>query len=80
MLSMHENSVALYRLYRVLGDFPGSDSSPWQIALLDWWQFIGRREEIVMLRRTRSGRPGPTPASPTLPSRNNRDPSHDHSN
>ena len=56
MLPMHENGVALYRTYRCLGTPPGSDVSPWQVALLDWWQFIGRRQAMRLLGDIRHGR------------------------
>ena len=55
MLPMDENRIALERTYRNLGLASGSAFPAWQIALLDWWRFIGRREGIDLLRRPRSG-------------------------
>jgi hypothetical protein len=69
MQSMHENGMALYRTYGNLEVAPGSAFAPWQVALLDWWQFVGRREGIVLLRRLRSGEAGgatsPTDTDPS---------------
>ena len=55
MLPMHENGIALYRTYRSMPARPGSEFPPWQIALLDWWQFIGRRQAMRLLRAIRRG-------------------------
>jgi hypothetical protein len=76
MLPVHENGIALYRTYRSLGVAPGNAFPAWQIALLDWWQFVGRREGIVLLRRLQNGQAGgaSTTDAESAPSRLSRPP------
>jgi len=56
MLPMRENGIALYRAYQSLGAGPQARLAPWQVALLDWWQFIGHREALRLLRDVAGGR------------------------
>lgn len=51
MLPIDENGIALYRSYGSIGTAPHNDLPSWQIALLDWWNFIDSRQAMILIRR-----------------------------
>ena len=53
MLPLPENGVWLYRTYHDLGIAPGQAYPTWQVALIEWWRFVGRRRAIAALRQRR---------------------------
>ena len=50
MMSIHEDALELYRRYGRLEPQPGGEFPPWEIAFMEWWNFMHHREILVAVR------------------------------
>jgi DNA-binding NtrC family response regulator len=50
MMAIRQDAVELRRRYGRLEARPGGEFPPWEIAFLEWWQFMHHRELLVALR------------------------------